>query len=92
MHRGAQTRGRSVTATRRVTVVAVICDVVARRTDVCLTCVGETEEELVALTTMIKDGTITPAVDGVYPMEQAAAAARKDRNRTAIGIGCRFSG
>ena len=45
----------------------------------------ETEEELLALKTMIEEGKIKPIVDQVYPMEQAAEAHRRVEAEQRLG-------
>jgi NADPH:quinone reductase-like Zn-dependent oxidoreductase len=47
---------------------------------------AETREELQALKQMIEQGAIKPAVDKVYPMEQAAEAHRRVETEQRLGI------
>jgi NADPH:quinone reductase-like Zn-dependent oxidoreductase len=46
---------------------------------------GETEEELLALKTMIEAEEIKPIVDEIYPMEQAAEAHRRVEAEQRLG-------
>jgi NADPH:quinone reductase-like Zn-dependent oxidoreductase len=47
---------------------------------------AETREELQTLTQMIEQGAIRPAVDRVYPMEQAAEAHRRVETEQRLGV------
>ena len=47
---------------------------------------GEKEEELISLKEMIQAGTIKPAVDKIYPLEQAAEAHRRVETEQRLGI------
>lgn len=46
---------------------------------------GETEEELLALRTMIEDGALQAVVDAVYPMERIAEAHRRVETEQRLG-------
>ena len=47
---------------------------------------GEEEEELLSVKTMIEEGKIKPAVDKIYPLEQAAEAHRRVETEQRLGI------
>jgi NADPH:quinone reductase-like Zn-dependent oxidoreductase len=63
------------------------CVVTSRLTDktAMFAFAGELEEELTALKDMIEAGAISPVVDKVYPMEQAAEAHRRVETEQRVG-------
>ena len=80
-------KGRYLTANPRLSVM-LRCMITSSFSDrrAVFSFARETQEELLALKSMIEEGKITPAIDRVYPLEQAAEAHRRVETEQRLGI------